>query len=99
MRQRNDTGHVQDVMAWPTDEHPELRPFTAAPGEVVDRPVLLAGFTLLEPPADDERGLSGQGSDGAAEAAERGTQAAAETTARGSRRAKSAATAAEGSQS
>ena len=49
MRQRNDTGHVQDVSAWPTDEHPDLRPFTVGPGEEIDHPTLIGGFTNLEP--------------------------------------------------
>jgi hypothetical protein len=44
MRQRNDTGHVVDVAAYPTDEHPEQRPFTVGPHEDVDFPELLAGF-------------------------------------------------------
>lgn len=100
MRQRNDTGHVQDVMAWPTEEHPELRPFTAAPGEVVDRPVLFSGFTLLDSPPADESELADSAQDAsAADASEPSEPATApETTARAGRgRAKSAAVAAEGS--
>lgn len=53
MRQRNDTGHVVDVMAWPTEQYPDLRPFTAGPGEVKDHPLPLGGFTLLDPDAAD----------------------------------------------
>lgn len=52
MRQRNDTGYVRHVSAWPTDEYPDLSPFTVGPGEVVDHPQLLAGFTSLEPPPE-----------------------------------------------
>lgn len=51
MWQRNDTGHVQDVAAYPTDEEPSRHPFTVGPGEVVDFPMLLAGFTETEAPA------------------------------------------------
>lgn len=48
MRQRNDTGHVVDVAAYPTDAHPGDRPFTVGPGEVVQFHDLLGGFTALD---------------------------------------------------
>lgn len=54
MRQRNDTGHVQDVSAWPTDEHTDLRPRTVGPGEEIDHPALIGGFTSLEPDPEPE---------------------------------------------
>lgn len=38
MRQRNDTEYHQHVMAWP-------EPFEVGPGDVIDHPVLLAGFS------------------------------------------------------
>jgi hypothetical protein len=38
-------------MAWPTDQDPDRRPFTVGPGEEIDFPELLGGFTSLEPPA------------------------------------------------
>ena len=44
MRQRNDSGHVVDVAAFPDEEHPDRHPFVVGPGEVVDFPDLLAGF-------------------------------------------------------
>lgn len=82
MRQRNDTGHVlPDVMAWPTDEHPGLRPFGVGPGEVIDHPTLLGGFTSLEPEADGHDNADGEsdatGDDRASDGAEAG--AAGET--------------------
>lgn len=79
MRQRNDTGHVQDVSAWPTKEHPDLRPFTVGPGEEIDHPTLIGGFTSLEPepaPDPDPDGAEEAESGTAAEAA----QPAAKTT-------------------
>jgi hypothetical protein len=51
MRQRNDSGHVVDVAAYPTVEHPELRPFSVGPGESVDFPTALGGFTPADPDA------------------------------------------------
>lgn len=48
MRQRNDSGYSQHVMAWPTAEHPDRLPFEVPAGEVVDFPEPLAGFTPLE---------------------------------------------------
>lgn len=56
MRQRNDTGHVVDVAAYPTDEHPGLHPFSVGPGEVIDFPELLGGFTETEAQADADAG-------------------------------------------
>lgn len=53
MRQRNDTGHAQTVMAWPTEADPDRRPFVVGPGEETDFPELLAGFTPLDPPDDE----------------------------------------------
>lgn len=44
MRQRNDTGYTQHVMAWPT-------PFEVGHGEIIDHPTLLAGFTAAPEPA------------------------------------------------
>jgi hypothetical protein len=52
MRQRNDSGHVVDVAAYPTDENPEWRPFSVGPGEVVEFPELLGGFTEIDAPGD-----------------------------------------------
>lgn len=54
MRQRNTSGHVVDVAAYPTDEHPEDRPFSVGPGEEVDFRALLGGFTSLEPGPEPE---------------------------------------------
>lgn len=55
MRQRNDTGYPQHVSAWPTDKDPDRAPRDVAPGEEIDFPELLAGFSSLEPePADGE---------------------------------------------
>lgn len=84
MRQRNDTGHVlPDVMAWPTDEHPDQQPFGVGIGEVIDYPTLLGGFTSLEPDPEPEPGADGAesvdaepaatGDDQAPEDAEAGT--------------------------
>lgn len=53
MRQRNDTGHAQTVMAWPTEADPDRRPFVVGPGEETDFPELLAGFTPLDPAEGD----------------------------------------------
>lgn len=50
MRQRNTSGSVLHVSAWPTEQYPDHHPFDAGPGEEVDFPQLLAGFTLLDPP-------------------------------------------------
>jgi hypothetical protein len=52
MRQRNDSGHVVDVAAYPDEEHLEWRPFTVGPGEVVEFPELLGGFTEIDAPGD-----------------------------------------------
>lgn len=55
MRQCNDTGYPQHVSAWPTDQDPDRAPRDVAPGEEIDFPELLGGFTSLEPePSDDE---------------------------------------------
>lgn len=54
MRQRNDSGHVLHVSAWPTEKEPGRSPFDVGPGEECDFPQLLAGFTSLEPPEPDE---------------------------------------------
>lgn len=54
MRQRNTSGYGRDVMAWPTDEHPDRRPFFVAPDEETDFPELLAGFTAVETTAEQE---------------------------------------------
>lgn len=52
MRQRNDTGYGADVMAWPTDEHPDRRPFFVAAGEETDLlDELIPGFTRVDEPA------------------------------------------------
>lgn len=52
MRQRNDTGYGADVMAWPTDEHPDRRPFFVAAGEETDLlDELIPGFTQVDEPA------------------------------------------------
>ena len=53
MRQRNDSGSVLHVSAWPTEQDPDRRPFVKGPGEEIDFPELLAGFTPLDPPADE----------------------------------------------
>lgn len=50
MRQRNDSGYEQHVMAWPTDENPDRWPFTVGPGEETDFPELLGGFTAVDEP-------------------------------------------------
>lgn len=49
MRQRNDSGHALHVSAWPTEKEPDRAPFDVGPGEQIDFPTLLAGFTSLEP--------------------------------------------------
>lgn len=54
MRQRNDTGHAQTVMAWPTEADPDRRPFVVGPGEEKDFPELLAGFTPLDQAEGEE---------------------------------------------
>lgn len=58
MRQRNDTGHVMDVAAYPDEEHPDRHPFTVGPGEVVEFPELLGGFAEVaaeeQPDSDAE---------------------------------------------
>lgn len=48
MRQRNDSGSVLHVSAWPTEQDPDRRPFVKGPGEEIDFPELLAGFTPLD---------------------------------------------------
>lgn len=53
MRQRNDSGSVLHVSAWPTEQDPDRRPFAKGPGEEIDFPELLAGFTPLDPPDDE----------------------------------------------
>lgn len=65
MRQRNDSGSVLHVSAWPTEQDPGRRPFAKGPGEEVDFPELLAGFTPLDPPGDEA-----PAEEGPAEAAE-----------------------------
>lgn len=56
MWQRNDSGHVVDVAAYPDEEHPGRHPFTVGPGEAVEFPELLAGFTEVpsEEPAESD---------------------------------------------
>lgn len=93
MRQRNDTGHVVDVMAWPTDDHPDLRPFTAGPGQVEDYPFVLGGWTPLHEPDRSEAGEDAA-PPAAAESAAAGSPAKPTRT-----RSRSAALAAEGSDS
>ena len=59
MRQRNDTGYEKHVSVWPTDEDPTRAPFVVGAGEVVDRPYLIDGFTLLdEEPSEKEEAPS-----------------------------------------
>lgn len=53
MRQRNDSGSVLHVSAWPTEQEPDRRPFVVGPGEEKDFPELLAGFTPLDPSEGD----------------------------------------------
>jgi hypothetical protein len=58
VRQRNDTPHAWSFAAPPaTDDTLERPPFVVEPGETVDRPNLLDGWTAVddsqEPPADD----------------------------------------------
>lgn len=55
MRQRNDTPHAWSFAATPaTDDTPEQPPFVVQPGETVDRPVLLDGWTAVDDePAKD----------------------------------------------
>lgn len=49
MRQRNDTPTAWSFAATPaTDDTPEQPPFEVLPGETVDRPVLLDGWTDLD---------------------------------------------------
>lgn len=52
MLQRNDTGQVRQVMAWPTEEEPDRQLFDVGPGEEIDFPELLGGFTPMEEPDD-----------------------------------------------
>ncbi len=47
MRQRNDTGYAQHVMAWPTEDDPTRQPFVVGADEEIDFPELLGGFTFL----------------------------------------------------
>jgi hypothetical protein len=54
VRQRNDTGHVVDVAAYPTDKHPEDRPFSVGPGEAKDFHDLIGGFTPIEDQPEPE---------------------------------------------
>lgn len=56
MRQRNDSGSVLHVSAWPTEQEPDRRPFVVGPGEEKDFPELLAGFTPLDPSEGDDTG-------------------------------------------
>lgn len=48
MRQRNDTGYEQHVSAWPTEEYPDLRPFSVGAGEEIDFPFPIGGFTPVQ---------------------------------------------------
>lgn len=52
MRQRNTSGHVVDVAAFPTDEHPDDHPFSVGPREEIDFRDLLGGFTPIQDEAD-----------------------------------------------
>lgn len=54
MRQRNDSGHVVDVAAFPDEDHPEDHPFRVGPGEVVDFHDLIGGLTPLEDEPEPE---------------------------------------------
>lgn len=55
MLQRNNTGYAQHVMAWPTDEHPDLEgPFVVGPDEVKDFPKPLAGFVPADEAPDEK---------------------------------------------
>ena len=69
MRQRNDSGSVLHVSAWPTDLEPDRAPFDVGPGEEIDFPELLAGFTGIEPAQDPQL------SEGAAKPKTRGKNA------------------------
>jgi hypothetical protein len=59
VRQRNDTPHAWSFAATPaTDDTPEHPPFAVGPGDIVDHPVLLDGWTEVEddpapPPVND----------------------------------------------
>jgi hypothetical protein len=50
VRQRNDSGSVLHVSAWPTDLEPDRSPRDVGPAEEIDFPELLGGFTSLQPP-------------------------------------------------
>lgn len=54
MRQRNDSGSVLHVSAWPTEQDPDRRPFVKGPGEETDFPEPLAGFTPLDEPDGED---------------------------------------------
>ena len=50
MWQRNNTKYEQNVSAWPTDEYPDLAPFTVGVDEEIDFPYLIGGFVLVPGP-------------------------------------------------
>ena len=50
MLQRNKTGYTHNVMAHPSEEHPDGQPSEVAPEATVDHPTLLAGFVPVETP-------------------------------------------------
>lgn len=52
MRQENTSGYVKHVMVWPPEDSDGDEPFLVGPGETVDRPELLAGFTAVPDPAE-----------------------------------------------
>lgn len=56
MRQRNTSGYVLDVWAYPTEQDPDRRPFTVGPQEEIDFPELLAGFTAIGPESGPDAG-------------------------------------------
>lgn len=78
MLQRNDTGYVQQVRAWPTEDHPDHAPFDVGAGEEIDFPVLLAGFAPLDPPADEASDAEPQGDAPAKPARKNAAKAAAQ---------------------
>lgn len=58
VRQRNDTGYVQQVRAWPTDDYPDHVPFDVGSGEEIDFPRRVGAFTLLDPEPGAETGTA-----------------------------------------
>lgn len=79
MWQRNDTGHVVDVAAYPDEDHPDRRPFSVGPGEVTDFDELLGGFTETDAPDTPAEDAHETPRDGAKQTKTRSKRAAQDT--------------------